>query len=160
MATLSLRFFWLQCLILWQGGFVFYAAVVVPIGTELLASPATQGLITLRVTPWLNAFGVAYLLIAALEQSVADDGHSPRILARWWLWIGLAVGQYLLFPLHDVLLFFMNDGLDYVQMRPQFQFTHGVYLSISTVLWVLALFHAGLTLAAWQNTPSATRRET
>ena len=41
----------------WQGGFTFYAAVVVPVGTEVLGSSMEQGSITRRVTVYLNMAG-------------------------------------------------------------------------------------------------------
>ena len=44
------RFLVVQALLLWQGGFLFYAAFVVPAGTEVLGSAAAQGAITVRAT--------------------------------------------------------------------------------------------------------------
>ena len=51
------RFLVLQSLLLWQGGFLFYAAFVVPAGTEVLGSSAAQGVITTRVVDALNVCG-------------------------------------------------------------------------------------------------------
>lgn len=48
-----------QAWLAWQGGFFFYAAVVVPIGSDVLGSPITQGFVTQEVTRWLNILGVA-----------------------------------------------------------------------------------------------------
>ena len=45
---------------LWQGGFLFYAAVVVPTGTEVLGS-FEQGRVTRHVTDWLNGIGAVTL---------------------------------------------------------------------------------------------------
>ena len=54
MMTILRRFFVLQSLMLWQGGFLFYAAVVVPIGTDVLGGSFEQGRITRFVTEQMN----------------------------------------------------------------------------------------------------------
>ena len=72
----------------WQGGFVFYAGVVVPAGTELHGHFG-QGLVTQRVTNALNVLGLlchaAYLweLAAVREQ-------------RKWKWVLWAVSLAML----------------------------------------------------------------
>ena len=76
MTTLR-RFLVVQALMLWQGGFLFYAAVVVPAGTEVLGSGAAQGPITARVTDALNLCGLAALVLTAWDQAVTRD-PAPR----------------------------------------------------------------------------------
>ena len=44
------RFIVLVALCFWQGGFTFYAGVVVPVGTDVLGSSLKQGFVTRRVT--------------------------------------------------------------------------------------------------------------
>src|SRR5437899_2231150 len=51
------RFTVLIALMFWQGGFTFYAAVVVPIGQEELGSHESQGFITRGVTNYQNRAG-------------------------------------------------------------------------------------------------------
>ena len=48
--TLGRRLLLLIGLMFWQGGFLFYAAVVVPVGTRVLGSETEQGFITQSVT--------------------------------------------------------------------------------------------------------------
>jgi hypothetical protein len=43
----------LIALFFWQGGFTFYASVVVPIGQEVFG-PLRQGFLTRQVTVYLN----------------------------------------------------------------------------------------------------------
>ena len=60
------RYLLLMSLMFWQGGFTFYSAVVVPIGSDLLGSGRDQGFITRSVTNYLNLAGVAALALSGL----------------------------------------------------------------------------------------------
>ena len=55
------RFLVLAALMFWQGGFTFYAAVVVPIGTAQLGGATEQGFITRHVAWYLNLVGAVAL---------------------------------------------------------------------------------------------------
>ena len=66
MLTLLRRFSVIAALMFWQGGFTFYAAVVVPIGQENLGHEE-QGFITREVTNYLNLAGAAALLLLAWD---------------------------------------------------------------------------------------------
>jgi len=150
MLILARRFLLTQALLLWQGGFLFYSAVVVPIGTDVLGSGAAQGVITRRVTDWLNAAGLVYLVLLAWDVAATRDPAGRRVAARWWLWIGSAALLYLLWYFHLLLDFFMDPGGQSVQMRRPFLFVHGLYLWTSTLHWLFGLALAWLTLAAWR----------
>ena len=52
--TILRRFLVLIALFFWQGGFTFYAAVVVPVGQQVLHSHLRQGFVTQQVTNYLN----------------------------------------------------------------------------------------------------------
>ena len=82
------RFLVFQAFLLWQGGFLFYTAVVVPIGTDVLGSALVQGLITRRVTDWMNLFGAVWALAFAWDVAACRDPDRRRRLARWLGWIG------------------------------------------------------------------------
>ena len=73
-----LRFLLVQSLLLWQGGFLFYASVVVPAGTVLLGK-AGQGAITARVTDALNVLGLVGVALFALELSLTRDPDRRRL---------------------------------------------------------------------------------
>ena len=96
------RFVVLQILLLWQGGFLFYTAVVVPTGTAVLGSSAAQGAITARVTDVLNRIGIAALVIFAAELGLSRDPFARRT-ARWWCWWLLFLSQSLLLCCHRLL---------------------------------------------------------
>ena len=78
MLTLGRRLLVLAALMFWQGGFTFYAAVVVPVGKEVLGSHFNQGRITRRVTVYLNLAGAVALLPLAWDAAASADRA-----ARW-----------------------------------------------------------------------------
>ena len=92
------RFLVIQALMLWQGGFLFYAAVVVPTGTDVLGS-FQQGRVTRNVTDTMNVIGAITLAVLAWDQI-----RSPaRRRARWLLWAMLASGLVALFLIHPLI---------------------------------------------------------
>lgn len=140
--TLLRRFLVLQLLAVWQGGFFFYAAVVVPTGTDVLGA-TTQGSVTARVTDWLNAIAVVSLLLLAWE--MRTSGSRPR----WACWIVMSIAQIVLFAVHQRLEEMMDPDRLYV-VEAGFYGVHRVYLIASTVQWAAALAFVWLTLRAWR----------
>jgi hypothetical protein len=141
------RFLVFQAFLLWQGGFVFYAAVVVPIGGDQLG-PLDQGLVTQRVTNWLNLFGAAWAVVFAWDVLAAADPARGRRRARWLGWFACVTLLGLLAGLHielDRLL-----GPDATFDRRTFRHLHVAYLWGSTAHWALGLALAWLTLRAWR----------
>ncbi|HVL12029.1 MAG TPA: hypothetical protein VM529_05660 [Gemmata sp.] len=149
MTTLR-RFAVLQLLLAWQGGFLFYTAVVVPAGTQVLGSAAAQGAITARVTDWLNVLGVAGLLAMAWDMNYAADRSARRVAARWWAWGAAVAGQLVLLYVHLLMDALMDPGRTRVVIRPPFYPLHRVYLWASTVQWAACLVWLWLTLRAWR----------
>ena len=139
------RFLVVQALLLWQGGFLFYAAVVVPTGSEVLG-PFQQGRVTRHVTDTMNLIGIAALLVLAWDQIRSAD----FLRWRWTLWGILAVGLVCLFGLHPRIeqhVDFAADGkiTDY----PAFYRWHRVYLCVATAQWIAGLAYVAVTLRAW-----------
>src|SRR5437870_1841743 len=71
----------------WQGGFTFYAGVVVPLGTEVLGGAGDQARVTRLVTWYLSLSGAAVLAVFALD--VIADPRMRR--ARWPVWAAVAL---------------------------------------------------------------------
>jgi len=140
----------LQILLLWQGGFLFYTAVVVPTGTTVLGSSAAQGAITARVTDTLNLLGIIALAILAAELGLTRDPASKRTQARWWCWWALFITQGLLFYFHRLLDAFMDPQRTRVVIHPPFYPVHRMYLWASTAQWLAGLVLIWLTLLAWR----------
>src|SRR2546428_9021513 len=77
MVTFLRRFLVLAALMFWQGGFTFYAAVVVPVGQQVLGSDLEQGFITRQVTQWLNVAGAVALVPLAWDVLAAERRRRP-----------------------------------------------------------------------------------
>src|SRR5947209_2556962 len=90
----------LAALMFWQGGFTFYGAVVIPIGSRILRSHMEQGVITRSVTDYLNAAGAAVLLLWAWDIFSAGDTARWRRRLRWTLWLLLLLTLTILIWLH------------------------------------------------------------
>jgi hypothetical protein len=139
-----------QAFLAWQGGFVFYAGVVVPIGTELLGSAREQGFITQAVTNWLNAIGLAWHLI--LFWDLLSTRSIPAKLQRW-RWLGWLLSLAMLGGLamiHRILDADIDPESGRIRNRADFKIWHIIYLWLSTLQWFLALGQAGLTLRVWE----------
>jgi hypothetical protein len=148
------RFLVVQALMSWQGGFLFYAAVVVPTGTDVLGS-FEQGRVTRHVTDVMNAIGAVTLLVLAWDQwANAEPGWCRR--ARWAVWAVLAAGLVALAVVHPVVERLVDFGAEgRVHDYRAFYFWHRVYLYVSTAQWVGAIGYIALMLRAWGAKPHA-----
>jgi len=146
--TLVRRFLVLTTLMFWQGGFTFYAAVVVHVGSDVLGSHLEQGLVTQSVTNYLNLAGIAALVMLGWDIANARDAVGRRRLLRWALWIFLILSLAGLAWLHlrlDELIESRQivDGSRFYQL-------HAWYLNIGTAQWAGSLILIGATLLSWR----------
>src|SRR5258708_7738265 len=148
MATLR-RFFVIQALMFWQGGFLFYAAVVVPIGTDVHGS-FSQGMLTRHVTDRMNVIGVAAVAILAWDQWANGDSRGYR-WTRWGLWFVMAGGLAALALIHPRIEPFIDSTMEY----GAFYCWHRVYLYVATTQWVAGLAYVVVMLRAWGAKPQA-----
>jgi hypothetical protein len=150
MWTLLRRFLVVAALMFWQGGFTFYAAVVVPVGQDVLGSHREQGFITRQVTNYLNLTGAVALLPLAWDAAVSGDPVARWRRLRWAAWLGMALILGLLVWLH----LHMDELLDPEAHRlfnPQlFRVEHRGYLWASTLQWCCSVLYALLALRAWR----------
>jgi hypothetical protein len=146
MAVLVRRFLVVAALMFWQGGFTFYAAVVVPIG-QATFGPEDQGAVTRQVTNYLNLAGGIGLIVLAWDVVAATD-TAPRRWTRGLAWAGMALALAVLVGLHlhlDQLLDQPTPNLH----RQAFRFGHRVYLWVSTFQWACGLLYLASTLRSW-----------
>lgn len=117
---------------LWLGSFTFYAAVVVPIGSEVLGK-MNQGLVTQRVAVWINVFSLilSIVLLADLERR----SGLVRIMGAW----SFAVATVSLMALHRVLSASLGDQDLTLATPMEFYRWHQAYLIVSAGQWVIAL---------------------
>lgn len=139
----------LIALMFWQGGFTFYASVVVPIGQDVLGSHLSQGFITRQVTKYLNLSGAVALLVLALDLAAARETAWVRRL-RWLLWLGMVGALVVLVELHPRMDHLLEPATQTILDYEAFTSMHRVYLWVSTVQWGFGLAFAWLTLRAWR----------
>jgi hypothetical protein len=144
------RFLVLIALMFWQGGFTFYASVVVPIGTAHLHSATDQGFITREVTNYLNLSGAIALVVLGFD--VACSRRFPRRvwLARAISWLMMGAILAVLVWLHTYMDQYLDPETQEVLHRSTFRLGHRWYLWLSTVQWGFGLLFAALTLLAWR----------
>lgn len=149
MWTLSRRFLVLAALMFWQGGFIFYASVVVPIGQDQLGH-FDQGLITRRVTNYLNLAGAVALVVLAGEAALISDSSKLRRWGRWAAWAGMALLLAALVWLHPRLEQLIDLDQERLVDRAAFRPLHRTYLWLSTVQWAIAIIYTLLILRGWR----------
>ena len=124
---------------LWLGGLTFYAAVVVPIGTEIIGG-TEQGFITQRVTNWLNLLGIVTLILLAIN---AWSERTNAIVGSWCL---ASVCQASLLAIHRVLDAQLDSVTQSIGDADTVYQSHRYYLIVTTVMWLAVLAHLWLVL--------------
>jgi len=152
--TIIRRFLVLAVLLFWQGGFLFYAAVVVPIAQEILTSGITQGFVTRQVTIYLNIAGAVALVPLLWDVLAAADQNRWRFWLRMLAWGGMAGTLALLAWLHPRLDALLDLDFHTVDDMKGFRPLHRFYLWTSTLQWALGLVYIILMLWAWRDQDS------
>jgi len=136
------RFLFIAAVAFWLGGFTFYSAVVIHIGIRMLGSHLRQGLVTQRVTDWLNLAGAIALLIMLWNMAAIwrARGRILRFLlcSTWLVMAAILVELVLLHPLLDRLL---DTTQRQILDSEKFGRLHHIYLMSSIVQWVAGLIH-------------------
>ena len=151
--TLPRRLLLLATLMLWQGGFTFYAAIVVPIGANVLGSELEQGRITREVTNYLNAAGVAALLAWAVELAAEPGAWAGLRRVRWPLWLLLVALLAILAWLHVRMDTLFDPDDAFAAPRVGFRPLHRIYLIVSSVQWLVSLLLLTWTVHSWTKPP-------
>lgn len=141
------RFLVLAALAFWQGGFAFYAAVVVPMGEQVLSSPIEQGFVTRRVTNYLNLAGAVSLPLLLWDVVAANKRRKPRLV----VWSLMSLLLLILIWLHPYIDRFLDVESMSVVDQTRFYLAHEGYLMASAVQWLCALAFGFLSLLAWRD---------
>jgi len=135
----------------WQGGFTFYAAVVIPVaGVVLDPNLHQRARITGAATNVLNVAGIAAVLLLVWDVAASPDPCRRRFRARFGVWTVLFVTLAALFPLHYWLEMLDPPGGTGPTDRETFYRAHQIYLWASAAQWLAALIYLGVTLRAWR----------
>jgi hypothetical protein len=146
--TIFRRFLVFAVLCFWQGGFVFFSSVAVPIGRDQLGARSAQTKITSRVSNYINLAGAASLA-PLLWDVFAPDPSARRRRLRAAIWGALLItllAQFYLYREMNALVDEIIAGYD----PPQFPLQHKAYLWISTVQLAAAIGYMICALLAWR----------
>jgi FtsH-binding integral membrane protein len=150
MLKLIRRFLVIAELMFWQGGFMFYAAVVVPVGAAVLRSHLAQGVVTRQVTNWMNLAGVVAVAVFGWDTMACADATHWRRRLRWAAFGVMLVALVLLFWLHVHLDDMFDEEQRRVLDQPTFYRGHQAYLAVSSIQWFAAMMGLFLSLWAWR----------
>lgn len=147
------RYLSLCALLFWQGGFTFYAQLVIPITRQVLHDHGQlplAALITGPATNWLNGIGVVTLIVLLWDLTASSDSSRRRRRLRAGAWGVLCVTLAALFLLHYVLdRLGPLDSLG-LEERPTFWVMHSLYLAACTLQWAAGLAYLGMSVSAWR----------
>ncbi|MBI2804567.1 MAG: hypothetical protein HYX68_06235 [Planctomycetes bacterium] len=145
--TVFRRVVLLWLLMFWQGGFLFYGGVVVTIGSDELGSDFAQGLITRRVTDWLNLAGLIVLLAWTWDLLAERDF---RLLLRWGTWLFLLGSLAWLACLHLRMETLIDTHQRQLLDDGAFRHLHRWYLRVSAAQGAGAVAFVVWTLQNWR----------
>ena len=130
-------------LVVWWGGFTFYALVVVPTGHKVLKSKVRQGFITQQVTEKLNALAVVTLVVLLWQLAASThERQSPvRLRVAWLSWTALLVALAALFWMHPRLDTMLDPANRSVTDDSRFYEWHRWYLIVASVQWLAGAVH-------------------
>ena len=141
------RMLLLVSLMFWQGGFMFYGGVVVPVGGLALGSDTEQGFITQSVTNYLNLSGAVCLLFYL--ENLWHDRRNGVSRWEWGLWAFNALSLLVLVGLHVPMDQLLSAETRSVLDPSKFGLFHQMYVTTSTLQWMAGLALLFLTLFRW-----------
>ncbi len=115
---------------LWWGGLCFYAAIVVPIGTQEIGALG-QGFITQQVTQWHNGLSSVFIIMLFVEAA------RKRSRALWVLVSLAAVLNVALIAWHYQLTSMMD--FQCIRCPTGFYAAHALYLWLTAAEWMIGL---------------------
>jgi hypothetical protein len=147
--TITRRFLVVLALMFWQGGFMFYGAVTVPVIREQLSGRPERGVITQHVTQWMNLFGTLALM-AMFADVLASR---PPVLKRWRMvaWLGMALPHLAVVLLHRGMSRQMGSAAFLSSGIETFMAWHRAYLLLNTLQWLAGMCFLLLSLRAWRD---------
>jgi hypothetical protein len=139
------RFLVMLALIFWQGGFMFYGAVTLPVIRELFGSEGS--FVTQRVTMGINLAGTIALLVTFFDLYLSP---LPSKRWRWLVWLLMFLPQpVMVWMHHEMSAQMLSRGF-----RPNFDSFmsnwHRPYLVLSSLQWLVGMICVWQSLRAWR----------
>jgi hypothetical protein len=130
-------------LLWWQGGFMFYSAIVVHIATDQLDSAFEQGKITARVMLWLNGLGTFTLILMLIDicQRYVQRKTMSFPMGLWPTWLLMVIAQVGLWKLREDMVAAIDYTEGWVQDKTVFHPLHEWYMRLTTLQWVCSLVY-------------------
>ena len=152
MVAVIRRMILLVSLMFWQGGFMFYGGVVVPVGGRILESETQQGFITQSVTDYLNLAGA--LCLSLWLENLFHERRTGVSKLEWGLWGFAACSLVVLVVVHGFMD--QNLGLEPARvLNPRsFDRSHKVYIGTSSLQWLACLAMLFLAILRWNKKSS------
>ena len=144
------QFVLLVSLMFWQGGFMFYGGVVVPVGGHILESETKQGFITQSVTNYLNLAGLVCLFLWA--ETLWHERRRGVTKLEWVTLIATAATLGMLAVIHLSMDRVVDSSSASVVDPRQFHLYHKLYIGTSTVQWLGSLLMLFLAIRRWDST--------
>jgi len=139
-----------QMLMLWMGGFVFYTAVVVPIGTEVLGSALEQSRITRWVSRSINLIGIATLAVLLIETACCRPARRAGIVMLVCT-LSMAILTTVLIGVRNHMLTLVNFDAMVIVNREELHGWHRVYLWTISLQWAISVVYLLTMLSAWRS---------
>ena len=143
--TMLRRFLVMLALIFWQGGFMFYGAVTLPVIRELFESQAS--FVTQRVTMWINIAGTIAILVMFFDIYASP---LPAKRWRWIMWLAMFVPQPVLVWMHREMSAQMLHGGFRSNFSDFMSYWHRPYLILCCVQWLAGMLFVWQSLRAWR----------
>jgi len=145
------RLLLLWALMFWQGGFMFYGGVVVPVGSRILGSDLEQGWITRSVTNYLNVAGAVAMAVWGWDLLAEPGSSRGGRRLRWLLWCLLILTLGVLVWVHLRLDDLLDLERSMILDRRRFHSLHRWYLAVSTAEWLGCITFSALTIRSWRD---------
>lgn len=131
----------------WQGGFMFYGGVVIPVGSRILESDSMQGRITQSVTNYLNLSGTVCLIVWLTHFWYDRRTGVSRLEQIMW---GLVTVMLLALALIHIQMDLTLSSELTVSFDPKlFGRYHKMYIGTSTLQWLASLVMLFERLRRW-----------
>lgn len=140
------RFLLIAALMFWQGGFMFYGAVVVPIVRAKFVGKE-PGEITRDVTIWMHVAGAVAVFVMFADVWASGPTERRR---RWLTWLGMVLLLPVLLLLHAEMSRQMMDPTFFETGIAPFRQWHIAYMLCITAQWFAGMAFVLFSLRAWR----------